>query len=256
VRVTWWGHATTTIELGGLRVLTDPVLTARVAHLSRQDPPVSPEARDADVVVVSHLHADHLHLPSLRLLPARAGLIVPRGSAALLARRDAKLAARTHEVVVGDTVRMGGLTITAAPAAHDGRRSPGSRFGGPALGYLFEAARQRAWFAGDTGLFDEMAGLGKVDVALVPVGGWGPTLGSHHLNPVQAAEAVRRIGARDAVPVHYRTLWPTGLRALAPTLYRNSCRAGTDFATALAAAGVPARAHVLAPGCFLDVDPG
>lgn len=255
MRVTWWGHATTTLELGGVRVLTDPVFTMRVAHLSRQDPPVSPKAMDADVVVVSHLHADHLHLPSLRLLPARVRLIVPRGAAALLASNDANLAARTQEVDVGDIVRMGGLTITAAPAAHNGRRAPGSRFNGPALGYLFEAARQRAWFAGDTGLFDAMAALGPVDLALVPVGGWGPTLGADHLDPRQAAEAVRRVRARDAVPVHYRTLWPIGLRALAPTLYRTKCREpGRDFATAIAAAGVPARAHVLAPGCSLDVE--
>ena len=85
VRITWWGHATCTVELGGVRVLTDPVLTHRVAHLSRPgraDPP--PDAARADVVVVSHLHADHLHLPSLRRLDPATRLVVPVGASAVL----------------------------------------------------------------------------------------------------------------------------------------------------------------------------
>ncbi len=251
--MTWWGHASATVTIGGVRVLTDPVLTARVAHLYRPVAPTPPRlAAEAEIVIVSHLHVDHLHLPSLRRLPRRARVIVPRGTVGLLRRQAPDLAARVEEVVPGDAVRIGEVEISVSAANHDGRRLPGSRHHGPALGFVLRAGGESVWFAGDTGLFDEMSSLGPVDVALVPVGGWGPTLGRYHLHPEQAAEAVRRVGAEDAVPVHYGTLWPTGLRQLAPATFRHRClEPGARFAQALAGT---ARAHVLLPGSSVDLE--
>lgn len=80
VEITWWGHATCTVADSGVRVLTDPLFARRLAHLRRRRgalPP--PEAADAEVVLVSHLHADHLHLPSLARLAPGTRLLVPRG---------------------------------------------------------------------------------------------------------------------------------------------------------------------------------
>jgi L-ascorbate metabolism protein UlaG (beta-lactamase superfamily) len=152
----------------------------------------------------------------------------------------------------GQTVRVGVVEITGTPAWHDGRRLPGSPHRGPALGFLLRAPDSVVWFAGDTGLFDTMAEIGPVDVALVPVGGWGPTLGPHHLDPEQAAEAVRRVAARHAIPIHYGTFWPTGLRAVAPQQFRHKCvDPGRRFAAAL---GTAARAHVLAPCSSVDIE--
>lgn len=232
MRVTWWGHATATVDFGGVRVLTDPLFADRLVHLRRQVEPVAVgRARRAEVVVVSHLHPDHLHLPSLRSLRESTRIVAPRGTIGMLRARAADLADRVDEVGVGDTVRIGGLDLTATPANHDGRRVPGSSHHGPALGYLLRAAGETAWFAGDTGLFNGLDTIGPVDVALVPVGGWGPTLGPHHLDPVQATEAVRRVGAAVAVPVHYGTYWPVGLRRAAPAVYRSRCREpGVRFA--------------------------
>ncbi|WP_375483741.1 MBL fold metallo-hydrolase [uncultured Jatrophihabitans sp.] len=250
MRIDWWGHASLTVELGGLRVLTDPVLTAHVAHLARVDhrPPPSDAAR-ADVVIVSHLHADHLHVPSLRRLGPDVRLVAPRGAAALLRRPLPELS--VDEVGPGEVLDLGGVTLSVVPARHDGRRLPGSRHVGPALGYVLAAEGRRVWFAGDTGLFDGMRDIGPVDIALVPVGGWGPTLGPEHLDPVQAAEAVRRVGAADAVPIHYATLWPVGLRSVSPALYARKCQApGREFAAALDD-GV--RAHVLRPGQGIEL---
>lgn len=242
--------------LSGVRVLTDPVLTG-VTGLSRQCalPPAS--AAEAEVVVISHLHSDHLHLPSLRRLATGTRLIAPRGAAGVLARRLPALAERVEEVEPGDVVRVGDIEVRATPAEHDGRRLPTSRHTGPALGYLLATAAERVWFAGDTGLFDGMRELGPVDVALVPVGGWGPTLGPEHLDPGQAAEAVRRVAASHAVPLHYGTLWPLGLRPLAPGLFRRKClEPGRRFQDALA--GSTARAHLLEPGgsVRIEVEPG
>lgn len=253
IHVTWWGHATSTIEIHGTRVLTDPVLGGRLAHLRRVGGPLpDPDAARADVVAISHLHADHLHIPSLRVIPTSARLIAPRGAARVLARAAPGLLRQLEEVDAGDVRTIGGLRVRAVPAAHDGRRRPRSRHTAPALGYIFESSAdcdvsiESVWFAGDTGLFDAMTDLGPVAVALVPVGGWGPTLGPDHLDPAQAAEAVRRVGARDAVPVHYGTFWPIGLRRLQPGSFRRRfADPGARFADELALAAPGARAHVL-----------
>lgn len=253
--VTWWGHATTTIELAGCRILTDPVLTRRVAVLTRTAGPVpASSALLADVAVVSHLHHDHLHVPSLRLLAPFVRIVAPAGTAAALRRSSPRLARRVEEVEVGDEVEVEGVRLIAVAAHHDGRRSNVSRHHAPALGFVAERDGVRVWFAGDTGLFDAMTDLAPVDVAIVPVGGWGPTLGPTHCDPAEAAEAVRRVGARDAVPVHYGTFWPMGLRHVHPGGFaRHFADAGTRFAAELAAASPQARAHVLAHGATVTL---
>lgn len=216
--LTWWGHATTTIELCGVRILTDPVLTRRIAHLHRVggSPPTS-RAREADLVLISHLHSDHLHVPSLRQIAPSARIIAPAGTGRLLRREDR---ARLDEVDAGDVLDHEGLAVRAVPAAHDGSRWRGSRIRGPALGYVVDSGSSRVWFAGDTGLFDAMADLGPIDLAVLPIGGWGPTLGEDHLDPHRAAEAARRVHARHTVPIHYGTFWPIGLRRLHPASFR------------------------------------
>jgi L-ascorbate metabolism protein UlaG (beta-lactamase superfamily) len=254
VSVTWWGHATTTITLGGRRILTDPVLTRHVAHLSRVLGPLpSLAARQADVVAVSHLHFDHLHVPSLRQLGTEVRIVGPKGTARVLARATPLVSHRVEEVVPGDVVDIDGVRLRVVPAAHDGRRTPLARSGGPALGFILEATGDdqelRVWFAGDTGLFDAMDQLGPVDVAVIPIGGWGPTLGPTHLDPIQAAEAIRRVGARDAVPIHYGTFWPTGLRHVRPSTFRHHfIDPAPRFAAALQAGAPGSTAHVIGVG--------
>ena len=209
--VTWWGHSTSTWKDDGISVLFDPVLTARLGHLRRVRGPVPPpRAAEADLILISHLHADHMHLPSLRLVPASAVLLAPAGSRRLLmpiTSRGLKL----HEVEPGDFLELGGLRIRVLAADHDGRRLPGSPHRGPALGYLVDGSR-RCWYPGDTGPQLAYEELSQVDVALMPVGGWGPSLGQGHLDAAQAAQVVSRIRPDRAVPVHWGTLWPLGLR--------------------------------------------
>ncbi|WP_405939721.1 MBL fold metallo-hydrolase [Streptomyces sp. NBC_00726] len=220
VEVTWWGHATCTIEDSGVRFLTDPLFVRRFAHLRRRRGELpGPDAAVADVVLISHLHSDHLHLPSLARVEPGARVVVPRGSVRSvpglrLLRRVRGL--RITEVVAGDEVRVGGVRVRAVPALHDGRRLPLGPHRSPALGYVVEGAA-RTYFAGDTGLFDEMArAVGPVDVALLPVGGWGPYLGHGHLDAGRAAQALTRLRPRAAVPVHYGTYWPIGMDGVRP----------------------------------------
>jgi L-ascorbate metabolism protein UlaG (beta-lactamase superfamily) len=224
--LTWWGHSSTTVELGGLRVALDPLLTDRLAHLRRYaaSPRVA-EASRADVVMVSHLHADHLHLPSLRLFPRAATLVVPPGGERLVDRLgfDRVVVAepgtclvvpageRTATSRAQDCPLAERLEVEVLAASHDGRRLPLPGQEGEAVGFRMSVAGRSVWFPGDTGLRDDMAEVAPVDLALVPVGGWGPTLGRHHMDPEQAALAVARVGAHWAAPVHWGTFWPTGL---------------------------------------------
>jgi L-ascorbate metabolism protein UlaG (beta-lactamase superfamily) len=229
VEVTWWGHATATVRDSGVTVLTDPLLVRRMAHLRRRRgelPP--PSATVADAVLVSHLHADHLHLGSLSRLAPHTRVIVPRGALRALPRlRRLSSLLRLEEVSPGDTVTVAGGTsagsagggevlVHAVPASHDGRRMPYGPHRAPALGYVVEGAA-RTYFAGDTGLFEGMAeAVGPVDVALLPVGGWGPWLGEEHLDAERAAQALVQLRPRYAVPVHYGTYWPIGMDAVRP----------------------------------------
>ncbi|MBV7672221.1 MBL fold metallo-hydrolase [Streptomyces halstedii] len=220
MEVTWWGHATCTIEDSGVRLLTDPLFARRFAHLRRRRGEVPPpRAAVADAVLISHLHSDHLHLPSLTRLAPGSPLIVPRGAVAAVPglrvlRRVRGL--RITEVAPGDEVAVGALRVRAVPALHDGRRLPVGPRRTPALGYVVEG-EARTYFAGDTALFDAMAeAVGPVDVALLPVGGWGPYLGHDHLDAVRAAHALAMLAPRSAIPVHYGTYWPIGMDGIRP----------------------------------------
>ncbi|GAA2954075.1 MULTISPECIES: MBL fold metallo-hydrolase [Streptomyces] len=220
MEVTWWGHATCTIEDSGVRLLTDPLFARRFAHLRRRRGEVPPPlAAVADAVLISHLHSDHLHLPSLTRLAPGSLLVVPRGAVAAVPglrvlRRVRGL--RITEVAPGDEVRIGEVLVRAVPALHDGRRLPVGPHRAPALGYVVEG-EARTYFAGDTGLFDTMSqAVGPVDVALLPVGGWGPYLGHNHLDAARAAQALALLAPRSAIPVHYGTYWPIGMDGVRP----------------------------------------
>ena len=211
---TWWGHASTTVELDGVRVALDPLLADRLLHLRRYAVSPTSRAAVADVVLVSHPHADHCHLPSLRLFDRSTTVVAPPGAAELVERLGFE---RVVVAVPGADLRLAtsrGTTIDVEvlEASHDGRRLPLPRATGTAVGFRVAAAGRSFWFPGDTGLREDMRQVDPVDLALVPVGGWGPTLGAGHMDPVEAAEAVDRVGAAWAVPVHWGTFWPVGLR--------------------------------------------
>jgi L-ascorbate metabolism protein UlaG (beta-lactamase superfamily) len=217
-RLTYVGHATTLIELDGLRILTDPVLRRRVLHLYNHGLRPHRSNAVADLVLISHAHWDHLDLPSLRLFDRNIPLIAPRGVAPIVRRLGFTT---VTEMAVGDEVRIGRVAIRATYADHGGARYP-LRRAPECLGYLVEGS-YTLFFPGDTDLFAGMADLGAalpggLDVALLPVWGWGPTLGPGHMDPRRAAEAAQLLRPRLAVPIHWGTLYPLGFRRLAPHL--------------------------------------
>jgi L-ascorbate metabolism protein UlaG (beta-lactamase superfamily) len=244
--VTWWGHSTCTIDDRGVRVLTDPLFCSRLGHLRRRRGPLPDDrSRRADLAIVSHLHADHLHLGSLSLLPRHVPVVVPRGALravpGLRRLRDRELV----EVAPGDTVRVGDVVVEAVPAEHDGHRWPWSRQRAPALGYVVSGAA-RTYFAGDTDCSAVVReAVGRCDVALLPVGGWGPRLGSGHLDAVRAAGFLAELDAHHAVPVHFGTMWPIGL---GPVRHDRFNRPGTEFTLQAARLGLPCSVRELQPG--------
>jgi L-ascorbate metabolism protein UlaG (beta-lactamase superfamily) len=214
-RIAFLGHATVLIELDGVRLLTDPLLRGRVAHLRRQAPPVQEGVfagrTRPDAVLISHLHHDHLDLASLRLLGLDVSLLVPAGAGELLRRRGFT---DVSELRAGEAASVGGLTVTAVEARHDGRRHPGG-MRAQTLGYVIRGWRT-VYFAGDTELFDGMSEQmpdpsAQLDVALLPVAGWGSTLGPGHMDPLDAARAARLLAPRIAIPIHWGTLLPIGV---------------------------------------------
>jgi len=226
------GHSTILVELDGIRIATDPVTRARVGPLRRMEAvPHRGRLHGLDVVLLSHLHWDHLDVPSLRDLGRHVPLVVSAGAGPWL--RSAGFT-DVREVAVGDSVEVGGVRIRVVPAVHSGYRPPLGPTA-PALGFVIEGSRS-VYFAGDTDLFAGMADLGgPVDVALLPVWGWGPTLGRGlHMDPLRAAESLRLIRPRAAVPIHWGTYWPHAMGRILPERLVEPPAAFVEYAAELA----------------------
>lgn len=214
-RVTFLGHATIVIDMDGVRVLTDPILRNRVGPLVRMRGAIEEQQwSGVDVVLISHSHWDHLDYGSLRMLGSGKPIVVPRGMAVALRRRGFR---HLIEVEPGDDVEFDGVRIEAVHAEHKGFGPP---VGGTelAIGYIVHGS-QRHYFAGDTAYFAGMSAFAiGLDLALVPVWGWGPTAKpSEHLDPLGAARAIATIKPRYAVPIHWGTLHPLGFRWMRPS---------------------------------------
>lgn len=243
-RVRWAGHATVELEADGSRLVTDPILRGRVSHLFRYAPGVAVAPGPA-AVLLSHGHHDHLDLPALRELRPAGPVLVPRGLGGVAARGvGARL---VHEVEAGDVVEVGPWRITVVPAEHDGRRLP---FGPPqaAVGFRLDGPA-RILFPGDTDLHDglERGAAGGLDLALLPIAGWGPSVGPGHLDPERAARAAARLGAPLVVPIHWGTYASPGSRPADPQAVVR------EFAGELAAHAPGARMRALAHGAALEI---
>ena len=246
-RIEYVGHATVLVDLDGVRLLTDPLLRSRVAHLRRVAPLDARERRGVDAVLISHAHYDHLDIPSLEKLGKSLPVVVPRGLAGLLRKRRFET---VIEVEADETFRIGDLEVRAVPAEHEGSRAP---FGvsANALGYVITGSRS-LYFAGDTDLFEGMSELAPVDIALIPIWGWGPRAGAGHLDPKRAADAVALVRPELVVPIHWGTYFPIhlGLRG-APDFIDLP---PAEFVTAVRETAPGVSVRVLRPGESLELD--
>lgn len=207
--LTWIGHATFVVRLGGKLVVTDPIWSLRVGGvLKRKAPPGVPfEAVPLpDLVLVTHDHMDHMDLPTLRRL-ARAKAVTPLGNGRFLR------AAGFESVVELDwwqTHREGDLDVTLVPARHWSMRGPGTRNEALWGGFVLEGAEGTLYHAGDTAFFDGFTEIGarkKIDWALLPIGGYKPRwfFEPQHIDPVEALRAFEMLSAHTLVAMHWGT---------------------------------------------------
>jgi L-ascorbate metabolism protein UlaG (beta-lactamase superfamily) len=247
MRLTFVGHSTVLIELDGMRVLTDPLLRRRFVHVRRRVPPFDLDRLTGiDLVLVSHIHHDHLDPASLRKLGRIGTVVLPHGARRLLRRVAAE---RVEEIVEGERLTVGGLEIQAIHADH----RPGRiRHRGPASMGFTIAGSKRLYFAGDTDLFPGMRELaGGLDVAFLPIAGWGARLGAGHLDPARAAEALKLLEPRVAIPIHWGTFYVIGPRRPRPEALAEPA---LSFAREAKRQAPSVDVRVLAPGKSTVVD--
>ena len=211
ISVTWLGHATVVVDMDGVRLVADPLLRRHNGVLRRRGgattAPQDEAWSGADAVLLSHLHHDHAEVSSLRRLGEVPVLTAP-DNAAWVTKKGlvGRAVAEGEWVPVGDA---GDVVVRLVPAVHHSRPMPHRP--NAANGHLVRGPSGVVWVAGDTDLYPGIAGHPElagsaVDVAVVPIGGWGPRLSPGHMGPRQAAKACRMVAARCAVPVHWQTL--------------------------------------------------
>jgi len=207
VRITWIGHASFFLQFAGHSVIVDPNWAMWHGPVKRQRHPGLRlnEVPEVDLVLVTHAHFDHLHKPSLRILQAREGIVVPRGSGKLVKRLGFPA---IHEVTVWDELQFDLLEVIHTPSHHWGARflhDTHRDYGG----YIVRAGGKSVFHCGDSAYFDGFAEIGKrhkIDVALLPIGAYETPSGRDvHMNPEEALHAFVDLGATVLVPMHYAT---------------------------------------------------
>ena len=208
--LSWVGHASFLVRLGGVLVATDPVWSARLlGGVRRLVPAALPEeVPRVEVVTVSHNHYDHLDLPTLRRIGGDALYVTPVGNGRILRRAGLE---RVVELDWWESHREGALEITAVPARHWSMRAPWNRDDMLWSGFVLRGPEGSVYHAGDTALFDGFAEigarLGPIDWALLPIGAYEPRwfMEPQHMDPADAVAAFDRLGARTLVAMHWGT---------------------------------------------------
>ncbi len=221
--ITWIGHAATLIQIGGLNLLTDPMLGPRASPVSfagprRRVPPgiALAELPPVDAVLLTHNHYDHLDAGSVRSLAARhpgAVWVAPLKLGSFIKRLGA---ATVVELDWWAEHPLGPLRITATPAQHFSSRNPFDRNRTLWCGYAVRGPGKRVFFAGDTGYHPEFGRIGRAlgpfDVAMLPIGAYAPAfiMQPLHMNPEEAVQAYRDLTAASGtggmmMAVHWGT---------------------------------------------------
>lgn len=210
--LTWIGHATFALRLGGRVAVTDPVWSRRIYYMVRLQHPGAPldALPGVDVVTVSHNHYDHLDVPTLKEVAERYDpvFLVPRGNGRILRRAGL---GRVREMDWWETYESGDLSVALVPSHHWSARTPFSVNRMLWGGFVFEGPEGVVYHSGDTAyeprMFRDIGDRFAIDWAMMPIGAYHPEwfLASHHMGPEDAARALDDLGARWLVPMHYGT---------------------------------------------------
>jgi L-ascorbate metabolism protein UlaG (beta-lactamase superfamily) len=208
--LTWIGHATFLVQLGGASILTDPILSPRIALLKRLRPPGIDFAAlpPIQVVTVSHNHRDHMDEPTLRRLGPAATYIVPQGLGAWF--RQAGLA-KVIELDWWQEATVAGVRFTLVPSHHWSRRGLSDTNQTLWGGFVMSGGGRTVYHSGDTAYFSGFRDIGErcgpIDAAMLPIGAYEPRwfMRPQHMNPVDAVRAFADLGAQRFVAMHWGT---------------------------------------------------
>jgi L-ascorbate metabolism protein UlaG (beta-lactamase superfamily) len=208
--LTWIGHATYLVQLGGVSLLTDPVFSMRLAVVPRNGPPGMrrEDLPKIDVVVVTHNHRDHMDVPSLRAIGPDPVYVVPAGLGTWFLRNGF---ARVVEMQWWEQREVEGLAITFVPSQHWSRRGLLDENTSLWGGYVIERGGVRVYHSGDTAWFDGFAEIGRrvgsIDAAMLPIGAYEPRwfMRTQHIDPIEAIAAFEQLGAHRFFAMHWGT---------------------------------------------------
>ncbi len=207
IGITWLGHAAFLVQLEGINVLIDPNWALWHGPVKRVRHPTlfAHDLPEIDLVLVTHAHFDHLHIPSLKRIANGQPIIVPKGVGDVVKKLDF---GRIIELDTWQSAPFRDLTVTLTPAKHWGARmihDTHRHFGG----FLIQSGERTVYHCGDSAMFDGFAEIGKraaIDTALMPIGAYdNPSCRPVHMNPEEALEAFEMMGARCMVPMHHDT---------------------------------------------------
>ena len=241
IGITWLGHAAFLVQLESANILIDPNWALWHGPVKRLRHPTlfAHDLPEIDLVLITHAHFDHLHLPSLRRVANGQRVIVPRGVGSLLKSCDF---CSVTELDTWQSTDFRDLEITLTPARHWGARmihDTHRQFGG----YLIESANRTVFHCGDSALFDgfkEIGNRANIDVALMPIGAYeAPSGRPVHMNPEEALDAFQMLDAGIMVPMHHDT-FPLGGEPLHEPAQR--------LITASHERGLASRVHILDEG--------
>src|SRR5262245_4505483 len=239
--ITWIGHSTMLVSMDGVTFITDPIFSERASPVSfagpkRLVPPGVPlaELPPIDFVLLSHNHYDHTDLPSIAALVQRGSLvIVPLEMGALV--RD--VGGEAIELDWWQSIRLGNVTVHCVPAQHFSGRSLSDGNRQLWAGWVVEGPTRRFYHAGDTGYFNGFKEIGRrlgpIDLAALPIGAYDPPsiMRAVHLNPEEAVQAARDLGARRIVGMHFGTFDLTDEPPDEPPSRFHAAAAGQGFDT-------------------------
>jgi L-ascorbate metabolism protein UlaG (beta-lactamase superfamily) len=208
--LTWIGHASYLVQLGGRSILLDPVFSERLALLRRNAPPglARADLPKIDLVCVTHNHRDHMDAPSLRRVGDEAVYVVPRGLGRWFAQAGFS---RVVELEWWEQREIEGVAVRFVPSQHWSKRGLFDDNASLWGGYVLEREGVRVYHSGDTAYFGGFAEIaarcGPIDAAMLPIGAYEPRwfMKSQHINPAEAVQAFEDLGARRFFAMHWGT---------------------------------------------------
>jgi len=216
--ITWIGHSTFLLQMGGLNIVTDPVWASQMGFAKRLTEPglAISELPDIDVILLSHAHYDHLHVKSLRAMPGSPQLLVPEGLGSMMLRKGFR---SVDEFAWWESLEISGVTFHFVPAQHWTRRTlldtNSSHWGGwivEVKGHepsTSQAEGSSIYFAGDSGYFEGFKQIGErygeIQYVLMPIGAYEPEwfMSMQHVTPEEAVQAFLDVKGKVFIPMHY-----------------------------------------------------